>query len=158
MVRASPLRTGRLYPQEFSWHSFLEAESTPGHIMSVAWEKTPSDTTGDRSRDPPTSSDEPIPRPEESYLLRCVIVCDLESWSMRRPWPALGCCARNNKFIPSSTVQRSVQFVASKLVHTKQLQGTSIMFQLHSFSNSRVFKNSRNTGRHRMSKMFIFQR
>jgi hypothetical protein len=40
MVRSSPLRTGRLYPQEFSWYSFLEAESTPRHMVpSVASEK-----------------------------------------------------------------------------------------------------------------------
>ena len=56
-VRSSPLCTGRLYPQEFSWYSFLEAESTPGHMVpSVAAEQIPSDITGDRSRDPPTSS------------------------------------------------------------------------------------------------------
>ena len=55
--RSSPLRTGLLYPQEFSWYSFLEAESTPGHMVpSVASEKIPSDNTGDRSRDLPTSS------------------------------------------------------------------------------------------------------
>jgi hypothetical protein len=55
--RSSPLRTGRLYCQEFSWYSFLEAESTPGHmVLSVAPERIPSDTTGDQSRDPPTSS------------------------------------------------------------------------------------------------------
>ena len=52
VVRLSALRTGRLYPQKFSWYSFLEAESTPGHIvLSVASEKIPSDTTGDRSGD-----------------------------------------------------------------------------------------------------------
>jgi hypothetical protein len=57
VVRSSPLRTGRLHPQEFSWYSFLEAESTPGHmVLSVASENIPSDTTGDRSRDLPTSS------------------------------------------------------------------------------------------------------
>jgi hypothetical protein len=28
--------------------------------------------------------------PEESYRLRCVVVCDLETSRMRRPWPALG--------------------------------------------------------------------
>jgi hypothetical protein len=56
-VRSSPLRTGRLYPQEFSWYSFLEAESTPGHMVpSVATEKIPCETNGDRYRDPPTSS------------------------------------------------------------------------------------------------------
>jgi hypothetical protein len=32
-----------------------------------------------------------IPRPEESRRLRCVIVCDLETSRMRRPWSALGC-------------------------------------------------------------------
>ena len=41
--------------------------------------------------------DGPIPRPEESCRLWCVIVCDLEISSMRRPWPALGSCARNKK-------------------------------------------------------------
>ena len=57
VVRSSPLRTGCLYPQEFSWYSFLEAESTPEHmVLSVATEEIPSDTTGDRSRDLPTNS------------------------------------------------------------------------------------------------------
>jgi hypothetical protein len=42
VVRSSPLRTGRLYPQEFSWYSFLEAELTPGHMVpSVASKKSP---------------------------------------------------------------------------------------------------------------------
>jgi hypothetical protein len=54
VVRSSPLRIGRLYPQEFSWYPFLEAESTPGHK-----EKIRSDSIGDRTRDPPTSS--PLP-------------------------------------------------------------------------------------------------
>jgi hypothetical protein len=44
-------------PQGVSRYSFLEAESTPGHMVpSVASEKIPSDTTGERSRDLPTSS------------------------------------------------------------------------------------------------------
>ena len=40
-----------------------------------------------------------ITRPEESYRLRCVVVCDLETWRMWRPWPALGRSAikKNNK-------------------------------------------------------------
>ena len=57
MVRSSPLRTGRLNPQEYPGTHILEAESTPGHMdLSDASEKVPSDTTGDRSRDLPTSS------------------------------------------------------------------------------------------------------
>ena len=31
-----------------------------------------------------------ITRPEESYRLRCVVVCDLETSKLRRPFPALG--------------------------------------------------------------------
>ena len=38
--------------------------------------------------------DGPIPRPEESYRVWCVTVCDLAILRMRRPWPALGCFAR----------------------------------------------------------------
>jgi len=34
--------------------------------------------------------DELITRPEESYRLWYVVVCDLETSRMRRPWPALG--------------------------------------------------------------------
>ena len=34
--------------------------------------------------------DELITRPEESYRLCCVVVCDLETTRTRMPWPALG--------------------------------------------------------------------
>ena len=55
--RSSVLRAGRLYPRINPWYSFLEAESTPGHmVLSVATEKIPTDNTGNRSRDRPTSS------------------------------------------------------------------------------------------------------
>ena len=48
--------------------------------------------------------DEPITRPEESYRLWCVAVCDLETSRMRRPWPAL--CR-------SGTKKKSCDFHAS---------------------------------------------
>jgi coenzyme F420-reducing hydrogenase gamma subunit len=35
----------------------------------------------------------PITCQGESYRLRCVIVCDLDSSRMRRPWSVLGCFA-----------------------------------------------------------------
>jgi len=38
-----------------------------------------------------------ITRPEQSYRLWCVAVCDLETSRMRRPWPALGRRATGNK-------------------------------------------------------------
>jgi hypothetical protein len=34
--------------------------------------------------------DELITRPEESYRLCCIVVCNLETSRMRRPWPTLG--------------------------------------------------------------------
>ena len=41
--------------------------------------------------------DELITRPEESYRLWCVVVCDLETSRMRRPWPALARSATGKK-------------------------------------------------------------
>jgi hypothetical protein len=41
--------------------------------------------------------EEPITRPEESYRLWCVVVCDLETSWMRRPWPSVGCRAKRKK-------------------------------------------------------------
>ena len=38
-----------------------------------------------------------ITRPEESYRLWCVVVCDIETSRMRRPWPALGRSATGEK-------------------------------------------------------------
>jgi len=41
--------------------------------------------------------DELITRPEESYRLWCVVVCDLENSWIRRPWPTEGCCAKTKQ-------------------------------------------------------------
>ena len=41
--------------------------------------------------------DELISRPEESYRLWCVVMCDLETSNVRKPWPALGRSAIENK-------------------------------------------------------------
>ena len=38
-----------------------------------------------------------LTRPEESNRLWCVVVFDLETSGMRRPWPTGGCCAKRNK-------------------------------------------------------------
>ena len=59
--RSSAKRTGRLYPRRNPWYSFSEAESTSRHMVlsEGTTEKIPSDTTGDRSRDRPTSSAAP---------------------------------------------------------------------------------------------------
>jgi len=53
--RSSAIRTGRLYPRRNPWFSLSEAESTSGYVGGNT-EKIPSDATGNRSRDRPTSS------------------------------------------------------------------------------------------------------
>jgi len=41
--------------------------------------------------------DELITRPEESYRLWCVVLCDLQTSRVRRPWRALGRSATGKK-------------------------------------------------------------
>jgi len=41
--------------------------------------------------------DELVTRPEESYRLWCLVVCDLQTSRMWRPWPALGHSATKKK-------------------------------------------------------------
>jgi len=41
--------------------------------------------------------DELLTRPKESYRLWCVVVCDLETSWMRRPWPTGDCSAKNKQ-------------------------------------------------------------
>jgi hypothetical protein len=43
--------------------------------------------------------DELNTRPEETYRLWCVVVCDLETSWTRRSWPTGGCCAKNKQTI-----------------------------------------------------------
>jgi hypothetical protein len=59
--RLSALPTGHLYPRRNPWYSFSEAESTSGYMIlsEGTTEKIPSDTTGYRFRDRPTSSAAP---------------------------------------------------------------------------------------------------
>ena len=59
LVRSSPLSTGRLYPQEYPGTHFLRLRHM---YLSDVSEKIPSDTSGDRSRDLPTSSATALPQ------------------------------------------------------------------------------------------------
>ena len=57
VIGRQPYAPAVFTPGEIPGIHFLEAESTPEHmVLSVAMEKLPSDTTGNRSRDRPTSS------------------------------------------------------------------------------------------------------
>ena len=42
--------------------------------------------------------DGPISRPEKSYRLRCVSLCVIWKFQVRRPWPPLGCSVRDKTF------------------------------------------------------------
>ena len=57
VVGRQPYALATITPRRNPRYSILEAESTPGHMVPlVATEKIPSDTTGNRSWDRPTSS------------------------------------------------------------------------------------------------------
>ena len=49
-----------------------------------------------------------ITRAEESYLLWCIVVCDLETSRMRRSWPALGYSATGggNYFVSTACINK----------------------------------------------------
>jgi len=75
--RSSAISTGRLYPRRNLWYSFSEAESTPGHrVPSVATEKIPCDTTGNRSRDRLTRSAVPYATPSPLYVKYPLLLSD----------------------------------------------------------------------------------
>ena len=50
--------------------------------------------------------DELITRPEESYWVWCVVVCDIETSWMRRSW-STGCCCANHKPYMAKRLWRS---------------------------------------------------
>jgi len=52
----------------------------------------------------------PIPHPEESYRMRCVVVCDLETSRIRRPRPALGRRATRRKKLKCYAMPFSLLF------------------------------------------------
>ena len=55
-----------------------------------------------------------IIRPEESYRLWCVVVCDLETSSrMRRPWPALGRSAYIYMYMYMKWIQCFLQYITA---------------------------------------------
>ena len=63
--------------------------------------------------------DELITRLEESYRLWCVVVCDLETSRMRRPWPAVGRSATAKKNVYKSY---AILVMNSDYFHTEQYQ------------------------------------
>jgi len=60
-----------------------------------------------------------ITRPEESYQTCCVVVCDLETSWMRRPWPTGGCRAKNNNILETHNVRSVVENILLENVRRK---------------------------------------
>jgi len=63
--------------------------------------------------------DELITRPEESYRLGCIVVCDLETSRMRRPWLALGRSTTEKKNFINSLVAALALHVIHSLLYCK---------------------------------------
>jgi len=62
-----------------------------------------------------------ITRPEESYRLWCVVVCNQETSRMRRPWPALGHCTTKKKHIQPFKLCKLPKSPSNALLSTLQL-------------------------------------
>jgi len=94
--------------------------------------------------------EELITRPEESYWLQCVVVCDLETSWMRRPWPTGGCCAKNWKkqiiyyFCLCNLLNSRILYSTSLLIHRLPWSLRTIKFDCVIKSGVTSFGQSRN--------------
>jgi hypothetical protein len=87
--------------------------------------------------------DELITRPEESYRLWCVVVCDLESSWMRTSWPTRGCWAKQKQ-----TNQLDAKIDASHL--RKNISGKCVIMGCKAgYFNLRERERDRQTDRDR---------
>ena len=69
--------------------------------------------------------DELITRPEESYRLWCVVVCDLETSIMSRPWPIGGCRASNKQTNVKMCAAGKIQLQELLLFDTRERSESS---------------------------------
>ena len=70
--------------------------------------------------------DEPITRPEECYRLWCVVVCDLETSWIGRPWPTGDCRAKNKQTNPQSNHCWWYVFTLSELLYSAQISTCAV--------------------------------
>jgi hypothetical protein len=86
-----------------------------------------------------------ITRPEESYRLWCVVVCDPETSRMRRPWPALG---KKKNLILVCVVRTWCKFrllnhtMERHLIHLKVTSWRYHRTKLHQISMKNLFCNA----------------
>jgi len=65
-----------------------------------------------------------ITRPEESYRLWCVFESDLETSSMRRPWPTGGCCAKRKNESLHGMIIQNLSYISCLRGHKLDLSGS----------------------------------
>jgi len=97
--------------------------------------------------------EELITRPEESYRLWCVVVCDLETSWMRRPGPTGGYRAKKNgsqkgQYFRASCLSRALKVLKCKCVsfstYTDSGQPLRCRPNLHGFWQDRFNSSGRN--------------
>ena len=81
--------------------------------------------------------DELITRPEESYRLWCIIVCDLETSRMWRPWSALGCSTTG---WGGDTMKNSSNFKEGKITINSKNSRPNIM-HVHKTLDTKICNN-----------------
>ena len=74
--------------------------------------------------------DELITRLEESYRLRCVVVCDLETSWMRRPW-STGRCRAKNKHKPNAQTGLETRPAFYSVSTLSRVKRRDVMFTIH---------------------------
>jgi len=71
-----------------------------------------------------------ITRPEESYRLWCVVVCDLKTSRMRGPWPTGGCRTKNKQ----TNLHRTTKGLGHITIHRSGVRSWCKSFGLKSYS------------------------
>jgi hypothetical protein len=82
-----------------------------------------------------------ITQPEESYRLWCVVVCDLETLWMRRPWPAGGCSAKNKQTNKQTNRKKDAGMVSCNNRVNGSSETSVNTNQPHKFSKEFFFPN-----------------
>jgi hypothetical protein len=64
-------------------------------------------------------------RPEESYRLWCVVVCELETSIMRRPWPALGLLRQRYQLLDNKVSKKMLRLCTNVVQGNKYMAWSS---------------------------------
>jgi len=86
-----------------------------------------------------------ITHPAESYQLRCIVECDLETSWMRRPWSTGGCWAKLKKKAPIWQQCPCIQWILGALSNRVNQLGCG---DVHSPPSNAKVKNAWNITEH----------